>query len=163
VQDAYGRSTGGIRAAAILSKSIIPRGRMKQVSVRIVGSGYGVETDLSPVVTGLGVRYAKRRYISRRCSLMSMNLYCNKVELRQTPTWVTNICMMTDKGPAYNVTGKDAQRALLCYIEWIKSLGRTSWDSSEQEDVDEEVAIMNNHIKEVKKTFKDKKLTVSIM
>lgn len=94
---------------------------------------------------------------------MSMNLHCNQLDLRQTPTWVTNVCMMTDKGPASNVTGKEAHRALLCYIEWIKSLGRTQWTSKEEKEVREEQAYMNEHIAEVKRTFKSKSLRVSIL
>jgi hypothetical protein len=71
--------------------------------------------------------------------------------------------MMTPTGPASNATGKEAHRALLCYIEWIKSLARTQWNSSEQKEVDEARRYMNEHIAEVTGTFKSKGLKVSII
>jgi hypothetical protein len=55
---------------------------------------------------------------------MRMNLYLringHSVELWQTPTYITNMCLMTSKGLKPKVTGKQAARALNCYFEWCK-------------------------------------------
>jgi hypothetical protein len=53
---------------------------------------------------------------------MSMNLHCNQVELWQTPTYVTHMCLMNKDGIAADATGDEAVRALRCYLEWARTL-----------------------------------------
>lgn len=63
---------------------------------------------------------------------MSMNL---RVEVNgkpvegiiQTPTLVTYVCLTNHYGVQAEVTGKDAQRAIRCYLEWVKSLADGAW------------------------------------
>ena len=53
---------------------------------------------------------------------MSMNLNCNLIELWQTPTHITYMCMMDDTGKlGYKYTGKKALAALLRYKEWYEN------------------------------------------
>lgn len=92
-----------------------------------------------------------------------MNLHCDKLDLRQTPTWISNICMMTDDGPSFELKGKDAKRALRCYIMWVSSFNRTSWKSEEQAAVDDERAATQYHVQEVIDIINDPDLTISIM
>lgn len=51
-----------------------------------------------------------------------MNLHCNKMDLWQTPTYITHLCLMDHDGIHLEVKGKAAARALRCYFEWVKSL-----------------------------------------
>lgn len=57
---------------------------------------------------------------------MSMNLHWDKLELCQTPTWVTNMCMIDSNEPDKRFlvrTGIEARRALYCYLIWCSSTG----------------------------------------
>lgn len=55
---------------------------------------------------------------------MSMNLYFkangHKIDLFQTPTHITYMCLMGTDGPKVKVTGAAAKRAMYCYIEYLK-------------------------------------------
>lgn len=57
---------------------------------------------------------------------MSMNLCLTvdgkDIDLWQTPTYVTNMCLMTSKGVKRTVSGKKAERALQAYFEWCKDV-----------------------------------------
>ena len=55
---------------------------------------------------------------------MSMNLSCEvggvEVPLQQTPTSVTNMCMVQPDGEvAWELTGQKARHAMFIYIEWL--------------------------------------------
>ena len=52
---------------------------------------------------------------------MSMNLYCNNIDLWQTPTYITYMSLMGPDYPLQEVTGSEAVRALRCYLEWVRS------------------------------------------
>ena len=85
---------------------------------------------------------------------MSMNLCLTvdgkTVELWQTPTYITDMCMMTSKGVKSVMSGKQAMRALRIYFEWCKkqdySLGMKHsiaiFELVTNDDVDFEVYIM---------------------
>jgi hypothetical protein len=44
------------------------------------------------------------------------------MDLRQTPSYVTYMCLMSGDGVRHEVTGKAAVRALRCYLEWVGSM-----------------------------------------
>jgi thiaminase len=52
---------------------------------------------------------------------MSMNLHCNKLDLWQTPTQITYMCLVQpDNEIASNVAGKKARHALAIYRKWVE-------------------------------------------
>ncbi len=55
---------------------------------------------------------------------MSMNLYVEvdgqKLDLWQTPTQITTMCLATKDGVAYELKGSKAKRALHCYRAWVQ-------------------------------------------
>jgi hypothetical protein len=57
---------------------------------------------------------------------MSMNLNLRvdgvNVDLWQTPTYITYMCLMTSKGQKAKLEGKKAVRAIFMYFEWCKSI-----------------------------------------
>ena len=63
---------------------------------------------------------------------MSMNLYARvnkqRIELWQTPTSITYMCMMDTDGVHSEFTGAKAKRALRCYLEWVMSTLNGVWD-----------------------------------
>jgi hypothetical protein len=71
--------------------------------------------------------------------------------------------MMTHEGHSYELTGKDAKRALLSYIEWVQSFNRSTWRPEEQAAVDKERANIQYHVDEVMKIIDDPDLTVCIV
>ena len=52
---------------------------------------------------------------------MSMNLHCNNVELWQTPTYITYMCMALKDGYSFEFKGVNARRALYAYMQWAMS------------------------------------------
>lgn len=50
---------------------------------------------------------------------MSMNLHCNKMDLWQTPTWVTDICMSIN--PKTNKPDGGHNGIRRRYIRWVES------------------------------------------
>lgn len=52
--------------------------------------------------------------------IVSLNLHCNLVDLWQTPSLVTVLCLMNHEGVQPNVTGKEAVRALRGYLRWAE-------------------------------------------
>jgi hypothetical protein len=79
-----------------------------------------------------------------------MNLHCDKIELYQTPTWVTYMCTMDVNGKHGYAKGPDAKRALYCYLEWCSSRGRKiSNNDEEYREMQEDHAACLNHRQEV--------------
>jgi hypothetical protein len=52
---------------------------------------------------------------------MSLNLHFNKAGLWQTPTYITEMCLMTHEGVVPHLRGPDATRALRCYLVWLET------------------------------------------
>lgn len=92
---------------------------------------------------------------------MSMNLHCSAIELRQTPTQITNMCMVQADGTVpWELSGKKAKRALWIYIKWLEGSQNGSYDSVE--DADKNRKDICAEIKTVEKAMADaKKLIVS--
>ena len=83
-----------------------------------------------------------------------MNLHCNQIELRQTPTTITYMCMVQRDGTIEGqVTGNKAKQALQIYIQWVRgSLSGRVWTDKDdyeaaKQSVDEEVARVNKVLK----------------
>jgi hypothetical protein len=71
---------------------------------------------------------------------------------------------MNDEGARYEVTGKEAKRALLSYIEWVKStLGGVFSTKEEVRAHEDHRRVVLSHIREVESVFDDSDLEVSIM
>ena len=83
---------------------------------------------------------------------MSMNLYCDGLDLWQTPTYITNMCCMTEDGVMHTLTGVQAIRALNCYMEWVSSYINGVWKDEEscnrmRENVKAECEKVKDYIK----------------
>lgn len=67
---------------------------------------------------------------------MSMNLYIKfdgqKIDVYQTPTHITYMCLMADTGRKFEMRGKEAKRAVNCYLEYVGGLMNRSYDSEEE-------------------------------
>lgn len=82
---------------------------------------------------------------------MSINLQCNKVELWQTPSYITYMCLMTPDG-VKEAKGVEAIRALKCYVEWAGSLLPHSVYQSgsvEEEENNDFREILTEHIAKI--------------
>lgn len=86
---------------------------------------------------------------------MSMNLYAKingvKLDLWQTPTYITYICLMHHDGIHNDVTGQDAVKALMCYQEWVSHNLDGVWTDEEEyefmkERVDYQISLVNDAI-----------------
>jgi hypothetical protein len=51
---------------------------------------------------------------------MSLNLHCNKIELWQTPTYISVICLTSDDGYKDELKGAKAKSALTRYCKWAE-------------------------------------------
>ena len=64
---------------------------------------------------------------------MSMNLHCKiddeQIDLVQTPTHITYMCLTESAGRRCYLTGKRAIRALRCYLEWNRGRLDGIWNS----------------------------------
>lgn len=68
---------------------------------------------------------------------MSMNLYIKfdgvKQALYQTPTYITNMCLMTAEGINYGgFRGKKAKCAVLAYLEYCRGMMDGVYNSQEE-------------------------------
>lgn len=91
---------------------------------------------------------------------MSLNLHCNKIDLRQTPTFVTEMCMVQSDGDMpWELSGKKAQHALWIYIQWLHGTLNGAYESTQA--ANERCAMVDAEIQEIKKVMKDKKLKVT--
>lgn len=75
---------------------------------------------------------------------MSMNLHCNKVDLWQTPTWVTYLCMSLDDEGNPDGGMEGVRRR---YIMWVKSTLNGVWNSTE--DFEGHRASVEDHLREL--------------
>jgi hypothetical protein len=81
---------------------------------------------------------------------MNLTLEVNgrDVELWQTPTYITYMCLMDANGKYSTKTELlEAKRAVHCYLTWINSTTNGVWDSSQEHE--EARATVNRHVKEV--------------
>jgi len=92
---------------------------------------------------------------------VSLNLHCNKIELHQTPTHITKMCLQTDDVILSQATGKAAVRALRCYILWVASLSDGVFDTAKAAESVRKT--MTSHIKEVEIVLTDPDLKVYLM
>ncbi len=78
---------------------------------------------------------------------MSMNLHLTAdgftVDLWQTPTYITEMCLMTSKGVKSSMSGKQARRAMNIYFNWCRY------------SVDGNPTIATRHIKEIQSLLTD--------
>ena len=82
---------------------------------------------------------------------MSLNLFCDGLDLWQTPTDVTLMCLMTKDGPQWALRGGAAVRALKCYMEWVKGQADGKWEDpvarqSLQSSISNEVAKITSYL-----------------
>lgn len=84
---------------------------------------------------------------------MSINLHCNKINLRQTPTKITYECIEGLESP---ISGRKANTALTRYITWIKSL-RDSYKMSDEDFEGYQEHI--NQVHEIMSGFADLEVT----
>ena len=86
---------------------------------------------------------------------MSMNLHCNMIELNQTPTYITYMCMMDDTGTiGYKYTGKKALAALLRYKEWYENRLIERFEYEQESGVgEEELKETQKHHETLRKEF----------
>ena len=90
---------------------------------------------------------------------MSMNLNCNLVDLLQTPTSVTKMCVATPDGYTMeDLTGYEAQRALQAYISWVQGRLDGLWNSTEELEAEE--VFVKEHVDKVKSVLGDPSLIV---
>ena len=94
---------------------------------------------------------------------MSMNLHCctksGQIELWQTPTCVTYMCLVDSEGAIRNeVRGKEARRALQIYLRWVDNFTNGAWEN--QEDLDDARERVREHKHWVLEIAKDKTLRV---
>lgn len=62
---------------------------------------------------------------------MSMNLMCDELELYQTPTHITYMCLVNKSGLVRpKVTGNKAKRALQMYLRWVQSTIDGVWEDA---------------------------------
>ncbi len=84
---------------------------------------------------------------------MSMNLHVEddtgyEIDLWQTPTWVTDMCLFSWK---INKEGYRQQRkwedTLIIYLDWVRSHSQGRWDSVEEsQDMQDRIS---SHVKEL--------------
>ena len=95
---------------------------------------------------------------------MSMNLHCNRIELQQTPTHITYMCMVQPNGQISPVvTGQKAKHALQIYIQWLQ--GKTDGIFHSTEDLERVRKFMNEEIESIEillKSSSKKELKVYI-
>lgn len=92
---------------------------------------------------------------------MSMNLYCNKIELWQTPTYISYMCMVSSSGLILSVVkNKRAKQALYCYIHWVKSTLNGVWEDPEVLQINTDN--VNDHIKDILNIINKPDLKVEI-
>ena len=89
---------------------------------------------------------------------MSMNLTVEcggaYLDLWQTPTYITYMCVMNSAGQTGTLTGDDAIRALHMYLTWVKNSLNGVWNDKQayqdtiervQDEVDNVKNFLQNH------------------
>lgn len=82
---------------------------------------------------------------------MSMNLHCNKIDLWQTPTYITHMCLETSS----------PKSALKAYCHWVRDQNISVMKT--QEDIDyanSQRELINYHIAEVEAVMDEEGLEV---
>ena len=99
---------------------------------------------------------------------MSINLTCKEVELWQTPTWVTDMCVSVSRPPTKKPDGRwrfassdgGWRGVLFRYTCWVKARTEGAW--ANREDLEGMRDAVNRHLAELAKAVKKhKKLTFS--
>lgn len=85
---------------------------------------------------------------------MSINLHCEEVELWQTPTWVTEMCLSVSN-PADGVCDGGWRGVLHRYKIWVRMHSQGIWEN--QEDYEHEQARINAHLKDLDAAAKKKR------
>jgi hypothetical protein len=88
---------------------------------------------------------------------MSMNLHCtlggNPINLRQTPTRITHLCLVQPNGKvAWRLTGQKAKHALAIYREWLMDVFHHPY--STPESLHEGLAALNEERAKILKVLK---------
>ncbi|GIU69177.1 MAG: hypothetical protein KatS3mg002_0413 [Candidatus Woesearchaeota archaeon] len=90
---------------------------------------------------------------------MSMNLYCNKLNLVQTPTKITYLIMTFDDGKIYfKVRGQKAKGALERYCRWLETLVPEEIADNDLVRYEKMKVLVDIRIKEVEKLLKTENL-----
>lgn len=58
---------------------------------------------------------------------MSMNLYCDEIELWQTPTWVSELAVYDCNGEE-----RDVEETIYIYASWVASTLNGRWEDAEE-------------------------------
>ena len=91
---------------------------------------------------------------------MSMNLHCTEIELRQTPTQITFMCMVQPDGTIANeLTGRKAQHAIQIYKQWVQYI-RNGIVCNDPQDLQELITLDNEHLLAIDEATKNKKIKV---
>lgn len=94
---------------------------------------------------------------------MSMNLHCDVIELWQTPTQITFMCMVQPDGAVpFELKGKKAKHALEIYKQWVRFFtnGKTWKNDISMEQADESV---KSHLREIEEATKNKRIKVYVL
>lgn len=85
------------------------------------------------------------------------------IELWQTPTYITYMCLMDSDGKYSTKTNpEEAKRAIQLYLTWVDSTTNGVWESSEA--LNEAHEYLNYHKKEILKELKSfKTIEVSLI
>jgi hypothetical protein len=96
---------------------------------------------------------------------MSLNLHCSECDLWQTPTYVTEMCMVQNDGTIPGeLTGAKARHALYIYTMWVNdSASGGVWGFKTKEEADDARQFANAEIEKIMKVVKKKKLRVWLM
>lgn len=89
---------------------------------------------------------------------MNLTLKVNgrNIELWQTPTYITYMCLMGSDGKHSDKTEiEEAKRAIYCYLTWVKSTANGVWGNHEDYLYAREQ--LNNHVKEILDELKSAK------
>jgi len=74
---------------------------------------------------------------------MSMNLHADKLELWQTPTWVTHVCLYTENEKGEQV--KDTWRSTrFRYAAWVKGSLNGVWN--DPSDYERQSTLVKEHL-----------------
>ncbi len=86
---------------------------------------------------------------------MSMNLHIKvngkDLELFQTPTQITEMCMCTEDGVVFELNGKKAKRAIECYVAYVKGSLNGAYKSLE--DVSDAQTLVKKHINYIRESI----------
>jgi hypothetical protein len=95
------------------------------------------------------------KFRTNKENIVSDNLYARtnhgQVDLWQTPSYVTHMCLMSSRGYRSSVRGNKAVRALRCYLEYV---GWSLHGSRRtQEELDEVMERVARHKEDIESLF----------